>query len=69
MILEKKQNIPKQKNNINKDNLIILKKQDNIQYIEAVIMKKTKDTDKIKKEKKIYITKKQKLESNNIINA
>jgi hypothetical protein len=53
MILEKKQNMPKQKNNITKDNLIILKHKPIDEEIELF---DTEDSDipiKVKKTKKV----------------
>jgi hypothetical protein len=63
MILEKKQNMPKQKTNINKDNLIILKNDKNIDIDIDIDIESDSD------DESITIIKKNKKNISNTINV
>ena len=73
MILEKKQNLPKQKTNINKDNLIVIKP--NVIPADIEIdddgnpIIKLNNEKKLRKSKNMIKEKKLKNENNNIISA
>ena len=69
MILEKKQNMPKQKSNINKENLIIIKENKEIEFnIDSEDIEELKDDSKtLLKPQKKYNKKPKKEQENNII--